>query len=110
MARRGAQAGVVNSSILKGATKSGGTVQVLAHPERPLTPQLDLTESEAHMSIAPRATDTFMDPFVTSPEQRCLLAKSLLNHRDPSVKLAEMVTAVMAGATLLDLVALEVSP
>jgi hypothetical protein len=26
------------------------------------------------------------------------------------VKLAEMVTAVMAGATLLDLVALEVSP
>jgi hypothetical protein len=51
-----------------------------------------------------------MDPFVTSPEQRCLLAKSLLNHRDPSVNLAEMVTAVMAGSTLLDLVALEVSP
>jgi hypothetical protein len=54
------------------------------------------------------ASDT--DPTPTTPEQRCLLAKSLLNHRDPSGKLAAMVTAVMAGATLLDLVALEVSP
>jgi hypothetical protein len=62
------------------------------------------------MTIPSHPSDTFTDPFVTSPEQRCLLAKSLLNHRDPSVKLAEMVTAVMAGATLLDLVALEVSP
>jgi hypothetical protein len=110
MARRGAQAGVMNSSILKGATKSGGTDQVRQHPDRPLTPQLDLTESEAHMSISPHPSDSFTDPTPTTAEQRCLLAKSLLNHRDPSVKLAEMVTAVMAGATLLDLVALEVSP
>jgi hypothetical protein len=69
MARRGAQAGVVNSSILKGATKSGGTDQVLAHPERPLTPQLDLTESEAHMSISPSRPRLCTGD--TSPRRTC---------------------------------------
>lgn len=59
------------------------------------------------MSIAPHPESAATAPTPT-PESRCKLALSLLQHRPYDERLVELIAAVMRGVTLGELVDLEV--
>lgn len=92
------------SETLRSQLNSAAPVSYLAEGEPgPLTP----TREGLDGIMIPQLSTPGTTPEKTTPEARCALALSLLQHRDPSWPLVALVTAVMEGASWDKIVSLD---